>query len=355
MADGLIAKIYCSRDVNRFQFPKNETTRRRRTESDLIPFTFRAVARNVNGKKRSAENLAVGQFPAQLLHRLVRHRQRAQIQLFEVFQSSQVFEAAVGKVRRLAQVEQLQVLQAGQHKLIYLEVEPDMVTSIARQAGFDTKARDSQRSMQLDLSFPGRHSPLLLFDAADPANLGRVAELLRRVHALAVPTPSRQVTPLQWIEIYDGALSRRTSTSSDPALRALALSRTQALAELPRAVEVVCHSDLHVMNLLQESGSLILLDWEYAHVTDPLWDLAGWCANNDFDAELQWRLLRRYLGKAPILSEWHRFRLLLALYDYVCLLWSQLYLNVRGEEAQGAAERARLLDARLHLPAHYAA
>ncbi len=66
----------------------------------------------------------------------------------------------------------MQVLQAGQHKLIYLEVEPDMVTSIARQAGFDTKARDGQRSMQLDLSAPGRHSPLLLFDAADPANLG---------------------------------------------------------------------------------------------------------------------------------------------------------------------------------------
>jgi len=66
----------------------------------------------------------------------------------------------------------MQVLQAGQHKLIYLEVEADMVTSIARQAGFDTKARDGQRSMQLDLSFPGRSSPLLLFDAADPANLG---------------------------------------------------------------------------------------------------------------------------------------------------------------------------------------
>jgi hypothetical protein len=66
----------------------------------------------------------------------------------------------------------MQVLQAGPHKLIYLEVEPDMVTSIARQAGFDTKARDGQRSLQLDLSFPGRHSPLLLFDASDPANLG---------------------------------------------------------------------------------------------------------------------------------------------------------------------------------------
>jgi thiamine kinase-like enzyme len=193
--------------------------------------------------------------------------------------------------------------------------------------------------------------------AAAPANLQRIAELLRRVHALAVPIPARQFTPLQWIAIYEEALSRRTSSSSDPALRAAALSCAQALAELPRAVGVVCHSDLHAMNLIQTSDSLILLDWEYAHVADPLWDLAGWCANNDFESEMQRSLLTRYLGDAPILSQWQRLRLLLALYDYVCLLWSQLYLNVRGRGANGngVAERARVLDARLRLPAHYAA
>ena len=192
-------------------------------------------------------------------------------------------------------------------------------------------------------------------EPAAPANLDRIAALLRRVHALATPVPARLVTPLQWINIYDEALSRRASHSSDAALRREALVRVQAWLELPRAIGVVCHSDLHTMNVLQEDDSLVLLDWEYAHVTDPLWDLAGWCANNDFDVELQWDLLRRYLGKAPISSEWQRFKLLLALYDYVCLLWSRLYLNVPGKEGHGVAERARLLDARLRLPAHYAA
>lgn len=66
----------------------------------------------------------------------------------------------------------MQVLQAGPHKLIYLELQPDMVTSIARQAGFDTRAKDSQRVLQVDLTARERQSPLLLFDAADPANLG---------------------------------------------------------------------------------------------------------------------------------------------------------------------------------------
>jgi len=66
----------------------------------------------------------------------------------------------------------MQVLQAGAHKLIYLELQPEMVASIARQAGFEAKARDSQRTISLDLSAPTREGPLLLFDAADAANLG---------------------------------------------------------------------------------------------------------------------------------------------------------------------------------------
>src|SRR5690348_561118 len=66
----------------------------------------------------------------------------------------------------------MQVLQAGQHKLIFLELEPELVTSIARQAGFETRLKDSARSIQLELAATARQAPLLLFDAADPANLG---------------------------------------------------------------------------------------------------------------------------------------------------------------------------------------
>jgi hypothetical protein len=67
----------------------------------------------------------------------------------------------------------MQVLQAGQHKLIYLELEPDTLSSVAKQAGFDTKVtKNGPRAIQIDLVASGRQAPLLLFDAADPANLG---------------------------------------------------------------------------------------------------------------------------------------------------------------------------------------
>ncbi|MBS1857733.1 MAG: hypothetical protein JST11_20355 [Acidobacteria bacterium] len=66
----------------------------------------------------------------------------------------------------------MQVLQAGPHKLIYLELEAETVVTLAKQAGFECRLKESDRLMHLDLTAPGRQGPLLLFDAADPANLG---------------------------------------------------------------------------------------------------------------------------------------------------------------------------------------
>jgi thiamine kinase-like enzyme len=189
------------------------------------------------------------------------------------------------------------------------------------------------------------------------ANITKIAQLLRRVHALLVPPPPRVMSPMSWIQVYGAALSRRTRRTRgafDGALRAAAESRLQQLADLPAAAGVVCHSDLHALNVMQADEILTLLDWEYAHVSDPLWDLAGWAANNDLEPETQRELLMNYLGTAPTAAEWQRLRLLMWLYDYVCLLWSELYLNARRDGVNGIRERATLLDARLRLPAHYA-
>jgi thiamine kinase-like enzyme len=111
----------------------------------------------------------------------------------------------------------------------------------------------------------------------------------------------------------------------------------------------LCHSDLHTLNLIDRGDSLMLLDWEYAHVADPLWDLAGWSANNDLEGECQLDLLANYAGRPPTGDESLRMRLLGWLYDYVCLMWSELYLSLpRGTKRYGGVSgRARVLEARL--------
>ena len=66
----------------------------------------------------------------------------------------------------------MQVLQAGDHKLLLLELDPDLVANVVKQAGFDFRMEDTARSVHLDLAASERQAPLLLFDAADPGNLG---------------------------------------------------------------------------------------------------------------------------------------------------------------------------------------
>jgi len=46
------------------------------------------------------------------------------------------------------------------------------VGNIAKQAGFEYKIDDRARVMSIELQAPDRQAPLLLFDAADPGNLG---------------------------------------------------------------------------------------------------------------------------------------------------------------------------------------
>jgi thiamine kinase-like enzyme len=226
-------------------------------------------------------------------------------------------------------------------------------------------------------------------DLRRQANISRMTELMRRIHALPMPTPARVMGPAQWIEYYGAALNRRSVASSPrarglqhqpedvsaetsaepsapwgaPDLPAAAAERLAALAALPGVDPVLCHSDLHTLNLLDRGHSLMLLDWEYAHAADPVWDLAGWSANNDLEDELRRDLLASYAGRPPTRNECSRLELLGWLYDYVCLLWSELYVNlhrggppgadtpcaaVRREDLQGGiAARAQLLAARL--------
>jgi hypothetical protein len=66
----------------------------------------------------------------------------------------------------------MQVLQAGPHKLLLLELDPEFLGNIVKQAGFEYTLNETQRTVTLELTAPDRQAPLLLFDAADPGNLG---------------------------------------------------------------------------------------------------------------------------------------------------------------------------------------
>jgi len=176
-----------------------------------------------------------------------------------------------------------------------------------------------------------------------PDNIHAMAQLLRRVHALRIPQPARAMSPAAWIAHYSAALAERLCAE----LQAAADARLTLLAAQPMPAAVLCHSDLHRLNVAT-GERLLLFDWEYAHVSDPYWDLAGWIANNDGSPQFAADLLASYLQRPAVSDESARLRLFVWLYDYVCLLWSELYLKQRpGTVCDDVTARAEQLAVRL--------
>jgi hypothetical protein len=66
----------------------------------------------------------------------------------------------------------MQVLQAGGRQLISLELDPELVSRIAQQTGFVCEVTEGKRGLVAELRAEARQGPLLLFDAAEPSNLG---------------------------------------------------------------------------------------------------------------------------------------------------------------------------------------
>lgn len=66
----------------------------------------------------------------------------------------------------------MQLLQAGSHRLVLLEYDLEALSSVAHQSDFQVEIQETPRAVILDLWTEKRQVPLLLFDAAEPANLG---------------------------------------------------------------------------------------------------------------------------------------------------------------------------------------
>lgn len=66
----------------------------------------------------------------------------------------------------------MQLLQAGKHRLLLLEYDLDQLTQVCQQAGFTVTIEETSMALLLDLTANERKVPLLVFDAAEPANLG---------------------------------------------------------------------------------------------------------------------------------------------------------------------------------------
>jgi thiamine kinase-like enzyme len=146
-------------------------------------------------------------------------------------------------------------------------------------------------------------------DAARPGTLRRIVAAIRRYHQ-GPPFPG-SFSPFAAVRDYAALAARHGVTfppESAPAREVLDQIES-ALGKLAKPVP--CHNDLLAANFLDDGAAIRILDWEYAAMGDPFFDLGNLAANLELKPEACGELLRLYSGGARprALARRHRRRL----------------------------------------------
>ncbi len=151
-------------------------------------------------------------------------------------------------------------------------------------------------------------------DLAVAANRERLAGLLRRLHR--VEPVGKDFDPL-------AAARRYAAQSGDERARTILREAESLAAELASepCARVICHNDLVCENVL-EGQQLMLIDWEYAAIGDPFFDLAVVVRHHDLDEPAAMNFLAAYLGREVGQCDSQRLARQCAFYHCLLQLWN---------------------------------
>ncbi|GAA5525848.1 thiamine kinase [Microbulbifer aestuariivivens] len=156
--------------------------------------------------------------------------------------------------------------------------------------------------------------------AQGPADLQALAQLLRRIHALpaiGVRLDLAEKVGAYWNAIDEGLENYRT-------LAVLEKQCRQKLADLAASArrDCLCHNDLSTGNLIVTGDAgLLAIDWEYAAMGDPFYDLAVVIEDHCLNLAEQKVLLEEYLDEFVSHLDWQRLYRWRIIYKYLCILW----------------------------------
>jgi thiamine kinase-like enzyme len=157
----------------------------------------------------------------------------------------------------------------------------------------------------------------------DPHMLARVAGALRRFHD-AEPIPGRfdawaVVDSYRKLALEHGA----AIPAEFDAARTFAERIRARLGSRPL---VPCHNDLLNANFLDD-GEVRIVDWEYAGMGDPFFDLANFSVNHEFTVDDDRALLEAYVGEARD-SDLASLRLMRYMSDFREAMWGVLQSGI---------------------------
>ena len=145
----------------------------------------------------------------------------------------------------------------------------------------------------------------------------RAAPLLRRVHD--GPRIPARFDSFRVVEAYCSTAAARGVRAPDAYDRAKATADEIERRLGPRPLRP-CHNDLLAANFIDAGERLWIVDWEYAGMGDPAFDLANFAVNNELDEDGEAALLAAYsTGDVQVLI--HHLVLMRFMSDFREAMW----------------------------------
>ncbi|HEY6102149.1 MAG TPA: phosphotransferase [bacterium] len=158
-----------------------------------------------------------------------------------------------------------------------------------------------------------------------PESIRRVAATLRRLHG-GPPFPGT-FSPMGAVADY-----LRISRQAAPLPAAIDSMVDQARA-IDRALGAAppvlrpCHNDLLLANFIDDGRQIWVVDWEYAAMGDPFFDLGNFAVHQGLSDEQEQAFLTAYLG-GPTDSDLARLKLMKILSDLREAMWAMVQVSV---------------------------
>jgi thiamine kinase-like enzyme len=185
--------------------------------------------------------------------------------------------------------------------------------------------------------------PISVAEMRRPERLRQVGATLRRIHdGPAIPG---LFVPFRIVEAYR-ALARSRGVAIPPEFElAQSIARRIELACLTAPLELrPCHNDLLNANFIDDGARIRIVDWEYAGMGDPYFDLGNFSINHELDGDQDAILLAAYLGEAPSPALAARLTLMRVLSDFREAMWGVLQQGISTLDVDFVAYAAEHFD-----------
>jgi thiamine kinase-like enzyme len=175
-----------------------------------------------------------------------------------------------------------------------------------------------------------------------PDRLRAVGATLRRIHdGPAIPG---LFVPLRIVEAYRAlALARGVRIPPEYDL-AQSIARRIELSCLTAPVELrPCHNDLLNANFIDDGARIRIVDWEYAGMGDPFFDLGNFSINHELDPDADAALLEAYAGEVRP-AELARITVMRVVSDFREAMWGVLQQGISTLDVDFVAYAAEHFD-----------